>query len=279
MSESRAAKVWYVVGGSLLCLVFAGPLCWEVLRSFEPASALVSPPSLHTISHLATSNYRALLSGPDDILRNVLNSLVVASATAVLTAVVSGLAGYAFGLVKFPGRGVLFGVIFLALMVPFQAVLTPLFLEMHSLHMINSLLGLILFYTAYNLPFGVFVMRNSFSQVPAEVIEAPLVDGASTWSTLRWVVRPLVAPGLATSALYAFLFSWTEFLGALTFISSTSLVTLPVALDNVEVGDFGRVNFGLLSAGAVIAMVPCVVLYIALQRYYVRGLLAGAVKG
>jgi multiple sugar transport system permease protein len=122
-------------------------------------------------------------------------------------------------------------------------------------------------------------MRNSFLQVPRDLLDAARVDGASVMRTLVSVLRPLVLPGLATTALYAFLFSWTEFLAALIFLTNDSLFTLPVALINVESGNYGAVNYGLLLAGAVIAMIPCVVLYIALQRYYIRGLTSGVVKG
>jgi multiple sugar transport system permease protein len=209
----------------------------------------------------------------------VLNSLIVAVLTALLTAVVSVLAGYGFGLFPFRGSGLVFGLVLLAFMIPFQAVLTPLFLELHSLHLLNSLIGLALFYTTFNLPVGVYVMRNSFLQVPREIVDAARVDGASVLRTLLSVLRPLVVPGIATAALYAFLFSWTEFLGALSFMTNDSLFTLPVALSNVETGSYGSVNYGLLLAGAVIAMIPCVVVYVALQRYYVRGLISGALKG
>jgi multiple sugar transport system permease protein len=164
-------------------------------------------------------------------------------------------------------------------MIPFQAVLTPLFMELHSMHLLNNLLGLSLFYTTFNLPVGVFVMRNSFLAVPADIVDAAKVDGASVLRTLTSVLRPLVLPGIATTALFAFLFSWTEFLGALSFLTNDNLFTLPVALSNVETGTYGSVNYGLLLAGAVIAMVPCIIVYVALQRYYVRGLLAGALKG
>ncbi len=136
-----------------------------------------------------------------------------------------------------------------------------------------------MFYTTFNLPVGVFVMRNSFLQVPGELVDAARVDGASVMRTLVSVFRPLVMPGIATAALYAFLFSWTEFLGALSFLTNDSLYTLPVALSNVETGTYGSVNYGLLLAGAVIAMIPCIVVYVGLQRYYVRGLVSGALKG
>lgn len=120
---------------------------------------------------------------------------------------------------------------------------------------------------------------NSFLQVPRDLLDAARVDGASVMRTLVSVLRPLVLPGIATTALYAFLFSWTEFLAALIFLTNDSLFTLPVALINVESGNYGAVNYGLLLAGAVIAMIPCAVVYVSLQRYYVRGLVSGALKG
>jgi multiple sugar transport system permease protein len=273
------ARFWYIVGGVGISLVFVLPLAWEILRSFQPESAISSAPSGSSFSHLTLGNYKILLSGQDDILRNVINSLIVAVLTVILTSLLATLAGYGFALFRFRGSGFAFGMVLLAFMIPFQAVLTPLFMELHSMHLLNSLLGLSLFYTTFNLPVGVFVMRNSFLQVPPELIDASKVDGASTMKTLVSVLRPLVLPGIATTALFAFLFSWTEFLGALSFLTNDNLFTLPVALSNVETGTYGSVNYGLLLAGAVIAMIPCIVIYVALQRYYVRGLLAGALKG
>jgi multiple sugar transport system permease protein len=276
---SRSGLVWYLIAGVAIGAVFVVPLLWEVFRSFQPESAVSSPPSAGSFSHLTFGNYSKLLSGQDDILRNVINSLIVAVLTVILTSLLATLAGYGFALFRFRGSGFAFGMVLLAFMIPFQAVLTPLFMELHSMHLLNSLLGLSLFYTTFNLPVGVFVMRNSFLQVPAELIDAAKVDGASTMKTLVSVLRPLVLPGIATTALFAFLFSWTEFLGALSFLTNDNLFTLPVALSNVETGTYGSVNYGLLLAGAVIAMIPCIVVYVALQRYYVRGLLAGALKG
>ena len=189
------------------------------------------------------------------------------------------MAGYGFARFRFRGSGVVFALVLVTMMIPFQALLTPLFLEMHSLGLTNNLAGLALFYTTFNLPFGVFVMRNTFLQIPWELSEAAAVDGASAARTLVSVLRPLVVPGIATTVLYAFLFSWTEFVGALTFITSNNLFTLPLALLNMEYGSVGQVNFGYLEAGAVIAMVPCVLLYIGLQRFYIRGLVVRGRQG
>ncbi len=277
--QGRGGLAAYLVAGVAISAVFVVPLLWEMVRSLQPESAIGAPLSGQSFSHLTIANYQALLTGQDDIIRNVVNSLIVAVLTALLTALVATLAGYGFALFKFRLSGLAFGLVLLAFMIPFQAVLTPLFLELHFLHLLNSLIGLALFYTTFNLPVGVYVMRNSFLQVPREIVDAARVDGASVTRTLVSVLRPLVLPGIATAALFAFLFSWTELIGALSFMTNDSLFTLPVALSNVETGTYGAVNFGLLLAGAVIAMIPCILVYVALQRYYVRGLISGALKG
>jgi multiple sugar transport system permease protein len=275
---SRTGFALYVTGGTLAALVFLVPLAWAILRSFLPEHLVTQAPTAGDFSHLTTANYSGLIQ-TNDILRYAANSLVVAVVTGLLTAVIATMAGYGFARFRFPGSGVVFALVLVTMMIPFQALLTPLFLEMHSLGLTNNLAGLALFYTTFNLPFGVFVMRNTFLQIPWELSEAAAVDGASAARTLLFVLRPLVVPGIATTVLYAFLFSWTEFVGALTFITSNNLFTLPLALLNMEYGSVGQVNFGYLEAGAVIAMVPCVLLYIGLQRFYIRGLVSGVVKG
>jgi multiple sugar transport system permease protein len=277
--DRRGGFVAYLVVGTAVSIIFLLPLAWGVVRSFLPESLVTAPPSGKDLSHLTGSNYTRLVGGDIQILHNAVNSLIVAVGTALLTAIIATLAGYGFARFRFRGSGVVFALVLATLMVPFQAVLTPLFLELQALRLTNSLLGLVLFYTTFNLPFGVFVMRNTFLQIPWELNEAAAVDGASPMRTLVSVLRPLVVPGIATTVLYAFLFSWTEFLGALTFLTSNNLYTLPVALLNIEYGSVGQVNYSYLETGAVIAMVPCIVLYVGLQRFYIRGLTSGVVKG
>jgi multiple sugar transport system permease protein len=273
----RAGLAVYLTIGTVASILFVLPLAWAAFRSLLPDTLVTSAPSTADVHHLSFGNYSGLIRG--GILHPALNSLLVAAMTAAATAVVATMAGYGFARFRFRGSGVVFALVLATLMVPFQALLTPLFLEMHSLGLTNSLFGLALFYTTFNLPFGVFVMRNTFLQIPWELSEQAAVDGASATRTLVSVLRPLVVPGIATTVLYAFLFSWTEFVGALTFLTSNDLYTLPLALLNMEYGSVGQVNFGYLEAGAVIAMIPCVVLYVALQRYYIRGLTSGVVKG
>lgn len=276
--ESSAKRTLYVLAAVISLVVFVVPLLWALMRSFQPNAVTTAPPDPATFFHLSFGNFRGITTF-GTIGRAVGNSLVVSVGAAILTTLVATAAGYGFGSFRFRGATVAFALILVTMMVPFQAIITPLFMELNAMRLTNNLLGLVLFYTTVNLPFGVFVMRTAFLGVPVELEEAANVDGAGSMRTLVSVVRPLVVPGMATTALYAFLASWTEFLGALTFLTDQNLYTLPVALLNLQQGAYGSIDFGYLSAGAVVAMIPCVVLFLALQRYYVAGLSSGAVKG
>jgi multiple sugar transport system permease protein len=268
----------YVLAGVLAAIVFAAPLIWALMRSFQPDATITGTPSWSTFFDLTTSNFRRIASD-DRLPRAALNSVLVSAGTAVLTTLLATAAGYGFGRFRFKGSGVAFGLILLTLMIPFQAILTPLFMQLNAMRLTDSLLGLVLFYSTVNLPFGVFVMRTAFAAIPDALEDAALIDGAGRLRTVTSVLRPLIIPGMATTALYAFLASWTEFLGALTFLTRQELYTLPVALVNLQQGAYGQVDYGLLAAGAVLAMVPCVILFVSLQRFYVAGLASGAVKG
>lgn len=276
--EARVKRILYAAAAVLAVLVFVVPLLWALLRSLQPNATITSAPDAHTFWRLTFANFRGILT-QGHISRAVGNSVVVAVSTSVLTTVLATAAGYGFGRFRFRGSGVAFGMIIVTLMVPFQAILTPLFLQLNAMHLTDSLFGLVLFYSTVNLPFGVFVMRTAFSEIPSELEDAASIDGAGTFRTFTQVLRPLVIPGMATTALYAFLAAWTEFLGALTFLTRQELYTLPVSLVNLQQGAYGQIDFGFLAAGSVIAMIPCVILFVALQRYYVAGLSSGAVKG
>ncbi|HEY1778594.1 MAG TPA: carbohydrate ABC transporter permease [Solirubrobacteraceae bacterium] len=275
----RGSGFWvYFSISTVLGVLFVLPLVWSVLRSFQPASLASAAPQAGDFTHFTLGNYKAVFV-TDGIATNLLNSFIAGFGTALLTMLVATLAGYGLAKFRFRGSGFVFGVILLGLMIPFQAVLTPLFIELSDLHLTDNLFGLIFVYTTFNLPFGVFVMRNTFQQIPRELVESAQVDGAGVMNTLVRVLRPLIVPGLATTATYAFLYSWTEFLQALTFLQANDKLTLPVKLFDISTGTYGAINNGYLSAGVVIAMVPCIALYLALQRYYVQGLMSGAVKG
>jgi multiple sugar transport system permease protein len=147
-----------------------------------------------------------------------------------------------------------------------------------KLGLANSLAGLAIVHTILQMPFSVYLMRNSFEAVPHEIEEAAIVDGCSSFVAFRRIFLPLVKPGIVTVALFAFITSWNEFLAALIFMNKETAFTLPILLVSVRIGHFGAVDWGALQAGIMISILPCIMIYTFLQKYYVSGLLSGAVK-
>lgn len=267
----------FIVVGILLSILFAGPLVAAFIRSLQQEAQIVQAPNASSFVGAGFGNYIAIFTKLP-FFQFLGNSLIVSLGGAIGNALVATLAGYGLARFKFRGSRFVFALILVALMVPFQALLTPIYLEFNALGLIDSQLGLIIFYVTFNLPFGVFVMRNTFASIPRELEEAAYVDGDGVIGTLIHVLRPMVLPGVATVMIFTFLACWTEFLGAFTFLTSQSKQTLPVALLSLSQGAYGAVNFGYLIAGSVVSLVPCVLLYVALQRYYVQGLAAGSLK-
>jgi multiple sugar transport system permease protein len=204
--------------------------------------------------------------------------VVVSLGTTLGTCLVATLAGYGFARFRFPLRGPLFGVVLVTLMVPFQAILTPLYMVMQTLHLQNTLAGLVLVYITFQLPLSVFLMRNSFAAVPRALEDAAALDGCGSFATLWRVMLAVVRPGLVTVALFAFFSAWNEFLAALVLLSDDAHYTLPIFLTTLVTGRLGAIQWGVLEAGVVVTMIPCVALFLLLQRYYVKGLISGAVK-
>lgn len=269
--------LYYLLSGALALLVLF-PLVWTVLASFKPAAeGNLFPPTLWP-SRISTENYRTLRDFGDGLWRYLGNSVATALITVFGSTLLSLLAGYGFSRFSFPGKNAVFVVILATLMIPFQSILAPLFLIMRALHLGDTLLGLGLVYITFQLPFSIFMMRNAFDAVPREIEEAALIDGCSPVTLLWRVMLPLVLPGVVTVALFAFFASWNEFLAALIFMSSSDHYTLPVMLVNVQSGLYGSIDWGAVQAGVTITMLPCVVLFLVLQRFYVSGLTAGAVK-
>ncbi len=270
------AVPFYTVFG-LLALLFVAPLAWLVLSSFKSSAEFAQTPPTVLPTQFSTENYRRLLDA--GLWHNVTNSLLVTAGTVAAACVLSVLAGYGFARFQFRGRGLLFLIVLSTMMIPFQSIIPSLYVILDELQLTNSLPGLVLVYTVFALPFGIFTMRAAFAAVPAAMEEAAIVDGAGAFTTLRRVLLPIVAPGVATVALYAFFTAWNEFLAALIFTTRQDRYTLPVVLANLQTGAGGTLNWGVLETGAVFAAVPCIAIFLILQRYYVAGLTGGAVKG
>ncbi|MCC5974939.1 MAG: carbohydrate ABC transporter permease [Rubellimicrobium sp.] len=269
----------YHLAGITLSLAFLAPLAWAFLSSLKPAAEARQPPlPPWPTTGVTVENYITLDGYGAGFWSHASNSLIVTLSTVVLTVIISVLAGYGFSRFRFPFKGVFFIMILSTIMIPFQSILTPLFLILSKAGLQNSLAGLVMIYVTLQLPFSIFMMRNAFDAVPIEIEEAARVDGASVLTVLIRVMMPLVAPGIITVAIFAFLAAWNEFLAALIFLTDQDKYTLPVLIVAVRSGRYGSIDWGSVQAGVTVMMIPCVILFLLLQRYYVRGLTAGAVK-
>jgi len=279
MPAGERVGYWaFLVVSILLAIFFIMPIVWSVANSFKPAAEALANPAALFSKAFSLENYRRLEHVGAGWYVYAGNSVMIAIGTVILTVLVAVPAGYGFSKFRFPGQSVLFVLIMATMMIPFQSILTPLFLILKFLGLQNSLVGLVLIYVTFQLPFSVFMMRNAFDAVPKALIEAARIDGASQMTILRRIMLPIALPGVATVAMFAFLNSWNEFLAALIFLSDQNKFTLPIMLVNVSSGLYGIIDWGALQAGIVVTMIPCIIMFLLLQRYYVRGLTAGAVK-
>ena len=276
--NGRTGYLLFLLASILFAIFFIMPLVWSLANSFKPAAeALANPVALFSKS-FSLENYRRLEHVGAGWYVYATNSVMVAIGTVVLTVLVAVPAGYGFSKFRFPGQSLIFMLVMATMMIPFQSILTPLFLVLKLIGLQNSLMGLVLIYVTFQLPFSIFMMRNAFDAVPKALIEAARIDGASQATILRRIMLPIALPGVATVAMFAFLNSWNEFLAALIFLSDQDKFTLPIMLVNVSSGLYGIIDWGALQAGIAVTMVPCIILFLLLQRYYVHGLTAGAVK-
>ena len=284
--RGRASRFWagrtkYLLGAIciVLCVMMLAPLIFSILASVKPRAEAAAVPPTYFPSELSLDSYERLWDYGSGLPKYIGNSLITAILTIAMTLVLTVPAGYGLARFPVPGKEAIFVLLLLALIIPYQALLTPIFLMFSDLGLTNSLLGLAIIHTTIQLPFSLYIMRNAFEAVPRELEEAALVDGANSWQVLRRVFLPTMVPAVITVTLFAFVISWNEFLGALVMLTNDSAKTLPLILAAARtVTSLGSTDWGMLQAGVTIAVIPCVAVYLLLQRYYVSGLLSGAVK-
>ena len=263
---------YYVLTGGL-ALIFLFPLLWSGYASVSP-----QPGTAQTVGY-GLGNYVTLFEFQAGLPTFFLNSVIVSGLTVAVTLIVSSMGGYAFARFDFPFKNVLFLVTLAILMVPYATLLIPLFILLNDLGLGNSLLGLSLVLAMYQLPFATFMMRISFEAVPRELEESALCDGAGSLAVFGRIMLPLVLPGLITVALFAFLAAWNDFFAPLILISDPNQSPLPLAIAVLRQQTMGVIDYGATEAGVVVMALPVVILFLVLQRYYVRGFMSGAVKG
>lgn len=265
---------------ALLTLFTVLPMVWMVLTSLKTQfGALQYPPEWwpHTVTF---DQYTRLLSPSNEVGREFLgymaNSLIVSTASTLFGVAVAVPAAYAFSRFRFPGRNLLFYAVLLRNMFPAVVFLMPLFILMRWLHLVNTEWSLILTYLTFGLPLSIWLLKGFYDNIPPQLEQAARIDGASRWQAFVRVVMPLSAPGIIATAIYSFILAWNEYVYALTFLNDKSKLTLPVGLQRFFT-EYAT-NWPGLMAASFITSVPVVILFLILQKYFVRALTEGAVK-
>jgi len=277
----RVRPSGYVVGAICLalCTFALLPIVFAMLASVKSAPEAAAVPPTYFPTGISLQSYQKLWNFQLGLPTYLVNSFGTALLTIALALCLTVPAAYGLARFPVPRKEVLFVFLLLALIIPYQALLTPVFLMFAQLKLTNTLLGLAIIHTAIQLPFSLYVMRNSFEAVPRELDEAAVIDGANSWQVLVRIFLPAGVPAIITVALFAFITSWNELLGALVMLNRGSSFTLPLILaTNLTTTSLGGTDWGVLQAGVTISIVPCVLFYLLLQRYYVSGLTSGAVK-
>lgn len=274
LSVLGRAALYLLLAGIVLYAIF--PFYWAIVSSLKSGSALFTVEFLPREPTL--ENYVALFR-EQPFARNILNSLIVAGAATLLSLVLSLAAAYALGRIDFRGRTALLLAILGVSMFPQIAVLSGLFELVRMLGLYDRLSGLVLSYLILTLPFTTWVLTAFMRELPVELEEAAIIDGAPAWRIVVSVFLPVLAPALAATGLLSFILAWNEFLFALTFTLSTEQRTVPVAIALISGATAYELPWGRVMAASVIVTLPLIVLVLLLQRRIVSGLTAGAVKG
>ncbi len=274
VGESRLNAIAVNAALVLLALISLAPLAWMVSVSFMPTGeASHFPPPL--LPSKATFGAYHELFERTGMARNFGNSLLVSLSITLLSLLVNTMAGYAFAKLRFKGRERIFQLLLAALVIPAQVAMLPLFLMMKQLHLVNSYGGVIV--PALATVFGIFLVRQYARSIPDELLEAARIDGAGELRIFFQIVLPMLKPVLVTLSIFTFMAAWNDFMWPLIVLTDQEHYTLPVALASLSREHIQDVE--MMMAGAVITVLPVLLLFLLLQRYYIQGLLLGSVKG
>jgi len=269
----RGLRYLTLIAGSAIMIV---PFLYLFATSFKPQLYLFEIPPQFIPKHPTLSNYTDAWTS-NSFGHYFANSVFVSIVATAISALLASMMAYSFARFNFRGQNVMFWLLLVGLMVPGMMLLIPQYLLANQLHLINSLMGLIIFYVATNLAFNTFLLRGFFEEIPWELEEAMIMDGAGPFRRFSRLILPLSRPALATVGIFTFLACWDEYVWALTIINDPDKRTLPIAI-SVFQGQH-LTDWGLVFAASTIAIVPVIVVFAIFQRQFIRGLAADALKG
>lgn len=275
-SSARLSTTFRYAALIVGALVMITPFIYMVSTSFKAQAYVLTFPPQFIPDPATTDNYVQALTTRNFGLY-FLNSIIVSVIATAASVLVSSMMAYAFARFRFPGRELIFRILLLGLIVPAMMLIIPQFILAKHFGVLDSLLGLIIFYTAGTLALNTFLLRGFFESIPWELDQAMQVDGANAWTRYWRLALPLAKPALATATIFTFLSCWDEFAWALTIINTPEHLTLPVAIQLFQ--GQNATQWGLVFAASLIAVIPVIIVFLVFQRYFVQGLTAGAVKG
>jgi multiple sugar transport system permease protein len=272
--KRRTASIPLNMALVFVAIVTVLPVLWMFSASFMAPGEASSTPLKVLPAHPTIANYLALVSRLH-ILLYFLNSFIIASAVTLISLFFNSAAGFAFAKYRFAGRDPLFKFLLSGMIIPAQVTMLPLFLILKTMGFVNTYVGAII--PGLASIFGIFLMRQFIITIPDSLIEAARIDGASDFRVYRSIIIPLCRPILVTLALFTFMGTWNDFMWPLIIMTDNSMYTLPVALANLR-GEH-ILDVELMMAGSVVTILPVVILFLAFQRHYVRGIMVGGIKG
>ena len=270
---SKGYKIFSVIILVAMVLFFLFPLYWIVTGSFKDRIEITAREPIWFPMDPTVENYAKLFDNPAFLW--LFNIIFISAAAMLLTCITASLAGYALGKKRFIGRGVLFTIIICAMALPKQVIVIPLAQLMTFLNLKDTLWAVIL--PTVGWPFGVFLMKQFSESIPTEILEAARVDGAGELRTFFSVVFPMIKPGIGALAIFTFVNTWNDYFLQLVMLITEENWTLPLAIANMQ-GEMST-DYGLIMAGAALASVPIIIVFIAFQKYFTQGIAMGAVKG
>ena len=296
VTRSNVYKIISVAAIGIVAFTFAFPLYWIITGSFKTATAINATTPQWFPSEWVMDNYEKLFSrqvaplweihvpftdvsfaGPEmpAAMRWLVNTVFMAVASMILTCITSAMAGYALAKKRFIGRTVVFTLIVCAMALPKQVILIPLLREMSSLNLYNTIWAVI--FPIVGWPFGVFLMKQFAEGIPGEMMEAARIDGAGEWKTFYTIALPLIKPGIGALAIFTFINSWNDYFMQLIMLSSTDTLTISLGIAKLQAEN--ATDFGLIMAGAALASIPIIIIFLMFQKYFTKGITMGAVKG
>lgn len=264
----------YIVA-SILSFIVLFPILWMVVTSLKTTPEIYAFPVIYFPKQITLEHYYSALS-EGNFLMYLRNSAIISSGSVILSLIVSILPAYALARFKFPGRSFILATVLLLELLPQVSFVVPMFQLLKTIQLVNSYIGVMISYLPFVTPIQIMLLLGFFAEIPKSIEEAAVMDGSSYMTTFTKIVLPISVPSIVSVGIYSFFFSWNELMFAMSFLTQQNKQTIPVFLSFL-VGEFG-INWGQLFAAATLATLPALIIFVFLQRFFMTGLIAGAVK-